>query len=253
MDNVSQVDKVWSVLPAICAWIFVYSMPPNPRVLFVATLITIWALRLTFNACRRGFYVWPPWSGEEDYRWRHVRSTTFKNRPCLFVIFNFFFISAYQMCLIFLFTCPVILCHTKAPLSVLDLFAGAIMVTLIVLEFIADGQQQTFQNEKYRQIAKLGKPKFPYSLGFVHTGLWAYSRHPNFICEQLVWLTVYSFSAIAQGQWFNPSVIGPILLILLFVGSTNLTEELTASKYPEYKHYQQHVAVFIPLPWAKPY
>jgi steroid 5-alpha reductase family enzyme len=87
----------------------------------------------------------------------------------------------------------------------------------------------------------------------VHTGLWAYSRHPNFISEQLVWVTVYSFSAIANQKLLNPSVVGPILLILLFVGSTNFTEEITASKYPEYKHYQQHVAMWIPLPWASPY
>lgn len=141
VDNVSQIDKVWSVIPAVYAWIFVSSMPANPRVLFVACLISFWSLRLTFNACRRGFYVWPPWQGEEDYRWKQVRATTFKNRKCLFVLFNFFFISIYQMCLIFLFTCPVILCHTDAPLSRLDMLAGAFLVTLVVLEFIADGQQ----------------------------------------------------------------------------------------------------------------
>ena len=55
-DNVSQVDKVWSVIPAVYAWIFVANMPLNPRVLLVACLISVWSLRLTFNACRRGFY-----------------------------------------------------------------------------------------------------------------------------------------------------------------------------------------------------
>ncbi len=71
----------------------------------------------------------------------------------------------------------------------------------------------------------------------MHTGLWAYSRHPNFIAEQLVWVTVYAFSAIANQSLLNPSVVGPILLILLFVGSTNFTEEITSSKYPKYKDY----------------
>lgn len=114
-------------------------MPPNPRVLFVAGLVSFWSLRLTYNACRRGFYVWPPWTGEEDYRWRRLRETTFKDKKFLFVLFNFFFISIYQMCLIYLFTCPVILCHTSVPLSALDFIAGAVLVTLVVLEFIADG------------------------------------------------------------------------------------------------------------------
>lgn len=66
-------------------------------------------------------------------------------------------------------------------------------------------------------------------------------------------MTVYSFSAIANQSAFNPSIVGCILLILLFIGSTNFTEEITAAKYARYKHYQSHVSVWIPMPWAKRY
>jgi steroid 5-alpha reductase family enzyme len=47
-DNVSQIDKVWSLLPAAYTWIFVTSMPLDPRVLLVSGLIHAWSLRLTY-------------------------------------------------------------------------------------------------------------------------------------------------------------------------------------------------------------
>ena len=137
-DNVSQVDKLWSVVPAVYAWIFYTTMPPNERVGLAATLVTLWSVRLTFNGWRRGFYTWKFWVGEEDYRWVRLRQTTFKDKPVLFMIFNFAFISFYQMALIFLFTCPVILCHTSTPLGFFDHLLSAIHGGLVCLEFVAD-------------------------------------------------------------------------------------------------------------------
>ena len=65
--NVSQVDKLWSILPCIYAWeiALVY---PSPRLYLILLPITIWGIRLTYNFSRRGGYRWPPWTGEEDYR-----------------------------------------------------------------------------------------------------------------------------------------------------------------------------------------
>ena len=68
--NVSQVDKLWSVLPAIYAWMCVV----DSRTRLMAFLSTIWSVRLTYNFYRRGGYSWPPWRGEEDYRWEILRT-----------------------------------------------------------------------------------------------------------------------------------------------------------------------------------
>ncbi|EJK46499.1 hypothetical protein THAOC_34828 [Thalassiosira oceanica] len=68
--NVSQVDKLWSVLPSIYAWMCVV----DSRTLLMALLSTIWSVRLTYNFHRRGGYSWPPWRGEEDYRWEILRT-----------------------------------------------------------------------------------------------------------------------------------------------------------------------------------
>jgi len=70
---------------------------------------------------------------------------------------------------------------------------------------------------------------------FVTQGLWSYSRHPNCISEIMIWWCVYFFSL--EYEFFNFWILGVILLTLLMNASTNLTESITLSKYPEYKHY----------------
>lgn len=84
-----------------------------------------------------------------------------------------------------------------------------------------------------------------------------YSRHPNFFAEQAIWWTFHLFSyaanlAATPGHKLSPpyvnwTVIGPFLLILLFQGSTDLTEKLTLKKYPRYRAYMKTTSRL--LPW----
>ena len=82
--------------------------------------------------------------------------------------------------------------------------------------------------------------------GFRTTGLFALARHPNFAAEQAIWCAFYLFGVAATGQWLNWSVIGAVLLILLFQGSTQFTEKISLGKYPEYAEYRRRVPRFIP-------
>ena len=54
-NNYSQVDKLWSIMPIIYAWI-AYAYAPEIRILLMAILITAWGVRLTYNFTRRGGY-----------------------------------------------------------------------------------------------------------------------------------------------------------------------------------------------------
>lgn len=65
--NYSQVDKLWSIVPFLYAWIVVKGN--DDRTFLIASLVTLWGGRLTFNFTRRGGYKWPPWTGDEDYRY----------------------------------------------------------------------------------------------------------------------------------------------------------------------------------------
>lgn len=82
--------------------------------------------------------------------------------------------------------------------------------------------------------------------GFITSGLWAYSRHPNFAAEQSVWLTLYNWAVVTTKTPLHWSLAGPVFLVLLFQGSTWLTELITAGKYPEYADYQKQVGRFLP-------
>jgi steroid 5-alpha reductase family enzyme len=77
-------------------------------------------------------------------------------------------------------------------------------------------------------------------------GLWKYVRHPNFAAEQAIWVSFYFFGVSASAHWLNWTAAGPILLILLFVGSSEMTEGISMKKYPYYIIYKQSIPKFIP-------
>ena len=247
--NNSQVDKLWSVIPIYYVWHMTALGDFHPRMVFMSILVTIWGIRLTYNFARRGAYQLKFWAGEEDYRWEILRKKPGFNNRFVWMIFNLFFISAYQNVLIFLFTIPILTSlYTNAPDSLTnkDYFLGILFVSFVIIEFIADQQQYDFQTEKHRRI-KSGEDQGVYKAGFVSKGLWGIVRHPNYAMEQGIWLVFYGFSVISTGEWINWSMPGCLLLLVLFKGSSDFSEGISAEKYPEYKEYQKRVPRFIPF------
>ena len=244
--NYSQVDKIWSLSPLAYAWITVGYYPNDPRLWLMAILISIWGLRLTYNFSRRGGYSWKIWEGEEDYRWEIVKSKPYLKIKWVWSVFNLVFISIYQNLLILLFTAPIIasIVVPNNPLTYWDAILGLLALGLIIIETVADQQQWNFQNAKSKRINNTdGKASGP---NFISTGLWARSRHPNYQAEQSFWLVIYLLSIVGSQQIFNWSIIGICLLVLLFWGSSNLSEDISKSKYPEYADYQDKVPRYWP-------
>ena len=247
--NYSQVDKLWSLMPVAYSWITVAAFP-SVRLYIMTALVTLWGFRLSYNFHRKGGYNIVPWKGEEDYRWKVLRENPVLKGRIRFGLFNLFFISFYQNMLIFLFSTPLLLAavnHVTA-VTVIDLIAAFLMLTFIVLESLADNQLFQFQSEK-KGLQK-GTPVYAKSLGkgFMSEGFWKHVRHPNFSSEQAIWASFYFFGVAASGKWLNFTIAGPILLILLFIGSSAMTESISSGKYPEYKDYQQAVPKFFPRP-----
>lgn len=105
---------------------------------------------------------------------------------------------------------------------------------------------------KYKDSSKLPKGFLASDLdrGFVTSGLWAYSRHPNFAVEQTIWVTLYAWSAYQTKTPFSWAASGPMALLSIFFFSTIITEEITAGKHPEYREYQRQIGKFMPLSLA---
>merc|ERR1719460_1374179 len=123
--------------------------------------------------------------------------------------------------------------QNPTPLKPLDLVAVALTVLVLVGEHVADLQQFDYQTEKYRRKGAK-EPMGEYARGFIETGLWAYSRHPNYFCEVSMWWCFYLFSIAATGRWLNWTIWGVIFLTGLFVlprASLDVTEALSSRKY----------------------
>lgn len=246
--NVSQVDKLWSIMPVIYTWYMAVQGDMDPRLVLMAALVTLWGARLTFNFWRRGGYSWIPWQGDEDYRWSVLRKTPLLSNRWSWTLFHLAFITLYQQGLILLFTLPMLIAFEGVgqPLGIADYIAAALLLGFLVVETVADQQQYDFQQEKYRRLNN-GEPAGPYSHGFVRSGLWGMVRHPNYASEQMIWVSFYIFSIAAAGRWLNWSLAGCLLLMLLFAGSADFSEKISSEKYPEYRDYQLRVPRFWPF------
>ena len=248
--NNSQMDKLWSLLPIFYTWVIAFRGGLQTRLVVMAVLATLWGLRLTFNFARKGAYRLKFWEGEEDYRWAVLRAKKEFQPHWKWMIFNLFFISIYQNALVLMTTFPaLVLMSVDKPFGLVDGLVSALMLGFIVYETIADEQQWAFQTTKWKMIKegkKLEELPAPYNKGFNTVGLWNVSRHPNYFAEQGTWFAFYLFTIGGGMSLFNWSIIGALLLIVLFLGSSAFAEEISASKYPEYARYCQLVSRFFP-------
>jgi steroid 5-alpha reductase family enzyme len=240
--DTSWVDRLWSIVPVVYVWIFAVAAlvagEEATRLLLMAVLVTAWGARLTFNFARKGGY-----TGMEDYRWAILRG---RMKPWQFQVFNLLFIVLYQNALLVLITLPAYIAwQHPVPFTGWDAAFAVLFAAFLTGEFVADQQQWEFHQAK----KAAGGHVEP---GFLTTGLFAYSRHPNFFFEQAQWWVFYAIGAVALvadgGGWLNWTIVGPALLTLLFLGSTIFTESITASKYPAYADYRRATSMLVPLP-----
>ena len=101
----------------------------------------------------------------------------------------------------------------------------------------------TFRLRKSAQVAA-GQDPNP---RFVQTGLFRFSRHPNYFFEMAQWWLLFLFGALSRhARSLSGPSSDPFLLTLLFIGSTRFTEKISLSKYPEYALYQRTTSPVIP-------
>lgn len=240
-SDYSWTDRLWSTTPVGYAWIYAAAGSWDITITIPALLVTLWGARLTFNFTRRGGY-----TGGEDYRWPILREKI--GNPVYWQIFNFLFISFYQQFLFICFTVPLyIISQTSESMNpALSAVGALVMLGFLILETVADQQQYNFQQSKYGLLPKVSAFQDDYERGFRTSGLFAISRHPNYLGELGVWWAIYFISVGHSGSLVHWSAFGPLLLTLLFVGSTIFTEGITSEKYPLYSQYKQEVWPIFP-------
>ncbi|HEY1489359.1 MAG TPA: DUF1295 domain-containing protein [Micromonosporaceae bacterium] len=239
----SWVDRIWSIIPIPYVAVFAgFAHFRDARLDLMLGLVVLWGARLTFNFARKGGYR----PGGEDYRWQVLRERMPKWQ---FQLFNLFFITIYQNLLLLLICLPAYTAYRhRGSFGLLDVLAALVFLAFLIGETVADQQQWNFHAWKRTEIAA-GREPDP---RFLQSGLFRFSRHPNFFFEQAQWWVVFCFGAIAAGSVLQPTVLGAVLLTLLFVGSTRFTESISKSKYPEYAEYQATTSAVIPWLPSRP-
>jgi steroid 5-alpha reductase family enzyme len=255
----SWVDRVWSIAPPCYAlWMAHRAGFADPRLTLVFALVAAWGVRMTYNFARRGGYR----AGGEDYRWAVLRA---RLGPRRFQLFNATFIAPFQNALLLLLTAPMhtMWQHRDVPLSPLELGLAVAFGLFLLGETIADQQQWDFHQDKARRAGRehdreggpaKGEPvsgrerdrEDGVARGFLDRGLFRYSRHPHYFCEMAMWWTIYGFAVAASDRWLHWTMAGPLLLTLLFQGTSRFTESLSLAKYPAYAEYQRTTSRLVP-------
>ena len=199
---------------------------------------------------------------DEDYRFKYLLSVL-KNK-WVWMMFNLFFISIYQNVLLLLVVSPAVVANIVATkcgdssfysssLNMLDLLGSILFLSFVLIESIADNQQQRFQNEKHRRIASGETLDGEFLDGFTRSGLFSIIRKPNYASEQGLWISFGIFSlasfqsGIARQQHiYNWSHLGWCMYVMLFCGSGPFTEYISLSKYPRYAEYMTETPLFVP-------
>ena len=233
----SWVDRIWSIVPIVYVAVFwAASGFSDARLTIMTVLVALWGARLTFNFARKGGY-----SGVEDYRWPILRA---RMSAAQFQVFNLLFIVIFQNALLLLIALPALVAYENqaTPIGARVLGLAARFLAQLNGQQDADPHKTSLHQGKKAAVAAGNAP----DERFVTTGLWRYSRHPNFFFEQAQWWVLYAMGATALGAALHWTLVGPVLLTALFLGSTRFTEEITLSKYPGYAEYQRRTSMLIP-------
>ena len=223
--DVSIVDSIWSLMILAAASVYLWhneAIGTRETVIFL--LVLIWALRLAI------YLTWRNWGQPEDHRYQQIRS---KYEP-YFAFKSLLIIFVFQAVLAWLISLPLLtVLPSSSPFTLLD--AAAIILWLVGMSFetIADYQLQRFK------AAPNNKGKV------LDTGLWRYSRHPNYFGEFCIWWGFYLFAVGSDGWW---TIISPLLmsfLLLRFSGVT-LLEKNIHERRPAYRAYIARTNAFLP-------
>jgi steroid 5-alpha reductase family enzyme len=226
-NDVSFVDSLWSLFFLVAAGVFALSAESlSLRGLLVLTLVTIWSLRLSVYITMRN------WGEPEDYRYQAIRAN---NEPS-FAFKSLYIVFGLQGVLAWLIALPLLPAITSAePLTLIDLAAVLLWIAGFIFEAGGDFQLAAFRKKKGSKGQVL------------NTGLWRYTRHPNYFGDFCIWWSFYLF-AVSSGGWW--SIASPLLMsiLLLKVSGVAMLESTITDRRPGYAAYIRDTNAFFPAP-----
>jgi len=225
--NAGVVDSLWSLFFLLGAGVYaVMTDAQGPRTLLLLALVALWASRLAV------YLTWRNWGEPEDRRYQAIRA---RNEPG-FAWKSLYLVFGLQALLAWVIAMPLFAALSSAKaLGTLDLAGVALWIAGFAFEVIGDAQLARFKLET----ASRGR--------VLDSGLWRYTRHPNYFGEALLWWGYFLIAAAAGGAW---TVFAPLLMtiLLLKVSGVALLEKDIGERRPDYRAYIARTSAFIPWP-----
>jgi len=228
IKNASIVDIFWGLGFVMVAWID-YAMSPfmSAGKWLMTILVTIWGVRLALHIGIRN------WGKPEDFRYAKWREENGASWPWR----SFFKVFLLQGLLMWIIAVPIISIRVTdgiPPLSSLQIFAALIWAYGFFFEAVGDWQLTRFKSVP----ANKGK--------LMTTGVWKYTRHPNYFGDAAQWWGFYLL-ALSAGAWWT--IFSPLLMtfLLLQVSGVTLLEKTMKSK-SGYEDYMNKTSAFFPWP-----
>lgn len=235
------VELAWPVGLVLAAGLaLLLGEASGPRKLLVPALVGLWGARLFFYLVWRNLFAHlHPGADLNEHEDRRMKAGRRKHgkRFWLVSLFTVFLPRAVALWLVAL---PVTVVQTvpgRTDLFWLDYVAAIVVVGGLLLEAVADGQLSSF---------KLN----PGSHGQVlTTGLWRYSRHPNYFGELLVGWGLYAM-VLGSSHLLAATILGPVLLtaMLLRLNGISRIEDGMEARRPGYGRYAARTSALLPLP-----
>ena len=228
LRNAGIIDVFWGTGFVITCWIYFGHTPEGfaARKWLLALLVTAWGLRLSAHIFRRN-------AGKgEDFRYRKWREEA--GGPWWWRSYLKVFLL--QGLLMWIISTPLLAAQQAAfpaRLTWIDYAAAVVWCCGFFFEAVGDWQLTRFKADP----ANKGK--------VLRTGLWRYSRHPNYFGDAVQWWGYFGF-ALAVGAWWT--VFSPLLMTLLLrrVSGVTLLEKTLVATRPGYREYVESTNAFFP-------
>ena len=230
----SIVDVFWGLGFVMTTWIY-FALTPGgfaARKWLICGLVTVWGLRLSLYILRRN------WGKGEDFRYKKWREAA-KGQWWWRSYFKVFLVQGALMWIISMPLLAAQLSPTPVRLTVLDAMAVLLWMVGFFFEAVGDWQMARFKAD-------------PANRGQVmRSGLWRYTRHPNYFGDATQWWGYGLLASAANGWW---SLFSPLLMTFLLVrvsGVTMLEKDLV-NRRPGYRDYVANTSAFVPWFPRKP-
>ncbi|MSR76375.1 MAG: DUF1295 domain-containing protein [Candidatus Ryanbacteria bacterium] len=221
-------DVAWGLGFILVTWVsFVLSNDSGSRGLLAGVLVSIWGLRLAWHIHMRNR------GKAEDYRYLAWR----KQWGEWFYVRSYLQVYLLQGALLFVISLPVLLINKNAgtELNFLDILGVLVWLTGFFFEVVGDAQLARFIKDP----ANKGR--------LMQSGLWAYTRHPNYFGEVTQWWGLWLIALSTPQGWLG--IVGPLTItfLILKVSGVPMLEKKMA-EHPDFAGYERRVSMFIPLP-----